>query len=153
MRGVRDHRRAASSNGRAALWAGAVGGALLLAAPSAGRADSVMLWNNTLLNEIRKTSGLLTDGPPEVAREIAMVDSAMYDAVNAATGQRYQPYAYTGGPVAHASADAAALQAGYAVMTSIFTSPVWQGTVPASVLTDITSTYNTALAGLGTRRR
>jgi hypothetical protein len=46
-----------------------------------------MLWNGTLLSIIQQTSGLLTDGPPEVGREIAMVDTAVYDAVNAATGE------------------------------------------------------------------
>jgi hypothetical protein len=150
MRGFRDKRRAATSIGKPALWAGAVSGVLLVAAPSASRADSVMAWNNTLLTVIQQTSALLTDGPPEVAREIAMVDGAMYDAVNAATGEKYKPYAYTGKAVPSASADAAALQAGYAVMTSIFTGSAWNGTVPASVLTDITDTYSTARAALGT---
>jgi hypothetical protein len=149
MRGFRDIRRAASSIGKPMSWIGALSGVVLLAVPSASRADSVMLWNNTLLTEIQRTSGFFTNGPPEIAREIAMVDGAMYDAVNAATGEQYKPYAYAGGPVANASADAAALQAGYAVMESIFTSSQWEGAVPPVVLTDITTAYNTALSALG----
>jgi hypothetical protein len=41
------------------------------------------------------------------------------------------------------------LQAGYAVMSSIFNGPQWDGNVPAAVLADITSTYNTAKSLLG----
>src|SRR5215472_12291678 len=102
---------------------------------------------------IQQTSGLLTSGPPEVGREIAMVDTAMYDAVNAATGETYKPYAYTGGPVVNASADAAALQAGYTVMQSLFTNnPVWgagDNSLPATVPKLITHAYKSGLAALG----
>jgi hypothetical protein len=112
-----------------------------------------MLWNDTLLNIIPQTSGLLTSGPPEVAREIAMVDVAMYDAVNAATGETYKPFTYTGGPVANASVDAAALQAGYTVMLGLFTNnPVWNvggNSLPPTVPGLITSAYAAGLAALG----
>jgi hypothetical protein len=125
--------------------------------PSAVRADAIMTWNNELLAVIRQTSPLLVNGPPEVAREIAMVDTAMFDAVNAATGMKYRSYAYTGPAVPGASADAAALAAGYRVMTSIFSNPVWQlpppqgnPTLAATVLTSINTAYQTALAGLDT---
>jgi hypothetical protein len=122
--------------------------------PSAGRADAILTWNNELLDAIRQTSALLVNGPPEVAREIAMVGTGMFDAVNAATGLTYRPYAYTGPAISGASADAAALSAGYQVMTSIFSSSLWQ-MVPAgnpmiadNVLASINATYITALAGL-----
>ena len=123
--------------------------------PSAGRADAILTWNNELLDAIRQTSALLVNGPPEVAREIAMVGTGMFDAVNAATGLTYRPYAYTGPAVSGVSADAAALSAGYQVMTSIFSSSLWQMPPPAgspliatSVLASINTTYATALAGL-----
>lgn len=130
-------------------------GIVAAAWPSAGRADAILTWNNELLDAIRQTSALQVDGPPEVAREIAMVDTAMFDAVNAATGLTYASFAYTGKPVSGASADAAALSAGYQVMTSIFSSPLWQLPLPqgspaiaANVLANINSTYTTALASL-----
>jgi hypothetical protein len=89
------------------------------------------------LSIIPQTSGLVADGPPEVGREIAMVGAAMYDAVNAATGEAYEPYAYTSGQVLNASVDATALQAGYTVMQSLFTNnPVWNAddsSLPPSV--------------------
>ena len=127
-------------------WATA---ALLLSMPSVARADAVMLWNNELLSIIQQTSPLLTDGPPEVAREIAMVDTAMYDAVNAATGETYKPYAFSTGPFhLQASADAAALQAGFTVMRSIFSNPIWGSAVTASILPQIAQTYKTGLSQL-----
>jgi hypothetical protein len=76
-----------------------------------------------------------------------MVDTAMYDAVNAATGQTYKPYAYAPGPMT-ASADAAASQAGFTVMQSIFSNPVWGAPVPAAILPQITQAYTAGLASL-----
>jgi hypothetical protein len=153
MRRLRKDRQLGNSFACAPAWTGALAATLLLAAPWAARADAVMLWNDTLLSIIQQTSGLLTDGPPEVGRQIAMVDTAMYDAVNAATGETYKPYAYTGGPVVNASVDAAALQAGYTVMQSLFTNnPVWSAggnSLPASVPASITVAYNMGLAALG----
>jgi hypothetical protein len=139
--------------GKRLAWAGALAAMLLLAAPAVARADAVALWNDTLLNVIQQTSVLLTDGPPEVGREIAMVDTAIYDAVNAATGETFKPYVYTGGPAVNASVDAAALQAGYTTMQSLFTNnPVWSAggnSLPATVPSLITDAYEKGLAALG----
>jgi hypothetical protein len=44
-----------------------------------GRADVIADVNAQLLNIIQYTSPALIDGPPNVAREIAMVNGAMYD--------------------------------------------------------------------------
>ena len=145
---------------RSLRWAGRLAGLVVGAGaaclPSSGRADAILTWNDELLSAIRQTSGLMVDGPPEVAREMAMVDTAMYDAVNAASGLPYSRYAYTGPAVANASVDAAALSAGYQVMNSIFSNPIWahnpggSAAIQSSVLASIGSTYNTALAALGT---
>ena len=94
----------------------------LLAFAQAGRADVIADVNQQVLNIIQNTSGALIDGPPNVAREIAMVNGAMYDAVNAAsggTGSSGSLY-YHGGPVANASAQAAALSAAVTVMNSLY---------------------------------
>ena len=127
--------------------AGIVAALLLPVASPAAHAGAVMLWNDTLLSIAQQTSGLLTNGPPEIAREIAMVDTAMYDAANASTGQTYKPYAYAPGPM-HASPDAAALQAGFTVMQNIFSNPVWGAPVSASVLPQIAQAYTAGLASL-----
>ncbi|HTC08338.1 MAG TPA: hypothetical protein VK726_06130 [Acetobacteraceae bacterium] len=52
-----------------------------------------------------------------------MVDSAMFDPVNAASGSPYQPANYTGGSVQGANANAAALQAALTVMTNLYINP------------------------------
>ncbi len=100
---------------------------LLLAAVAAGgfivssasRADVITDVNAQLLNIIANTSPALIDGPPNVAREIAMVNGAMFDAVNAVSGSPYQAISYTGS-IANASAQAAALSAAYTVMNSLY---------------------------------
>jgi hypothetical protein len=88
--------------------------------PSSVHANVVIDVNNALLSIIQNTSAALVDGPPEVAREIALIDGAMFDAANAASGSPYPPIAYNGGPVSGASADAAALQAALIVMKSLY---------------------------------
>jgi hypothetical protein len=98
----------------AAIWLAA------FASPGSARANAVVDVNNALLITIENTSASLVDSPPEVAREIAMVDGAMFDAVNAASGSPYGPIAYGGGAVSGASADAAALQAALTVMNNLY---------------------------------
>jgi hypothetical protein len=100
--------------------AGLLASALLVAGPTLARADVITEVNDALLNIFQNTSASLIDGPPEVAREIAMVDGAMFDAVDAASGSPYAPMAYAGGAVSGASADAAALGAAVTVMNSLY---------------------------------
>jgi hypothetical protein len=98
----------------AAVWLAAY------ASPVSAGANVVVDVNNALLIIIENTSASLVDSPSEVAREIAMVDGAMFDAVNAASGSPYGPIAYGGGAVSGASADAAALQAALTVMNNLY---------------------------------
>ena len=100
-------------------WLAAIAIAALTSMPAA-HADVIADANAALVNIVRVTSASLVDGPPEVAREIAMVDGAMFDAVNAATGSRYTAMAYAGAAVSGASADAAALMAALSVMKSLY---------------------------------
>lgn len=103
------------------LWAGA---ACLAAAvyPGIAQADVISDVNAALNQIITVTSSSLVDGPPEVAREIAIVNTAMFNAVNAASSGQYQSYDFSGGTVADASATAAALQAGYSALSGLFLS-------------------------------
>ena len=80
--------------------------------------NAVLQVNQSLLTAIRATAA----NPVAASREIAITEIAVYDAVNAASGLAYRPYAYTGGAVAGASAEAAALAAGYGVLVSLFPS-------------------------------
>jgi hypothetical protein len=154
------HRRLPSQRYLALLITKIAGGGICALAgcllnPGAAHADPISAWNNELLSVIRKTSPLLVDGPPEVAREIAIVGTSMFDAVNAATGLTYSPYAYTGGAVTGASADAAAFQAGYRAMINIFGDPIWTGAggnaalITNTILPEINAVYAAGLTSLG----
>jgi len=110
--------------GRNGSWGrlGALLGALwlcLVAVPSIGHADVITDVNNDVLNIIQNTSASWIDGPPEVANEIQMIDSAMFDAVNAASGGTLIPINYSGA-VANADANAAALSAALTVMNNLY---------------------------------
>src|SRR5271169_2054617 len=84
------------------------------------RANVVVDVDNALINIIQNTSAALVDSVPEVAREIALIDGAMFDAVNAASGSPFPPIAYQGGPMSGADPNAAALQAALTVMNSLY---------------------------------
>ncbi len=118
--------------------------------PDSVHANAVTDVNNALLNIIQNTSAALVDGPPEVAREIALIDGAMFDAVNAASGSPYPPIAYKGGPVSGADPNAAALQAALIVMNSLYgPSSLYQqyeGVTGATFYPSI-PTYKNALVG------
>jgi hypothetical protein len=94
-----------------------------LAMLTAAHADVITDVNTTVLNIIQNTSASLLNGPPEVANEIQMIDGAMFDAVNAATGSTFNAINYTGGAIAGANANAAALQAAVTVMNNLYVSP------------------------------
>ena len=104
-------------------WAAVLFETVWLAAfASSGYAQTnvVVDVNNALLSIIINTSASLVDGPPEVAREIALINGAMFDAVNAASGCPYQSVAYRGQCVSGADPNAAALQAALTVMNSLY---------------------------------
>ncbi len=117
--------------------------------------NPVLTIDNEFLNDTRLTSGLLVSGPPEVAREMAIIGSAMFDAANAASGLTYPSVAYVGGAVSGVSVDAAALTAGYTALRGIFANSIWavtpggSATLQTTVLNSIDATYATALATLG----
>ncbi len=131
-----------------------------------GAANCVVMWNDTLNSLIRQTSALLIDGPPEVANQIAILGTSMFNAVNAATGMQYNGYNDSGGAVANADAQAAALAAGYGALMGVFANPGAAGNpssggqtfgallaaaspaLSASITQQINTTYATALANL-----
>jgi hypothetical protein len=88
----------------------------------AGTLNPLEFWNQELLQGIR--NDLMS--PTQAAYDIAIIDNAMYDAVNAATGLTYKPFSYTGGAVAGADAAAAAFYAGKQAELSLFSSSASQ---------------------------
>ncbi len=114
--------------------------------PRPAHADNMVTdWNNEFLLITQQTSGNLVAGPPEVAREIAVMGEAMSDAVNAATGSTIPSFAYTGGSTLNANTSVAAATAAYTALTSLFSDAAWQ--TPISAVTGTGSnTSNVTLA-------
>ena len=102
--------------------------ATLLFGPAVAKADAVLDWNLIAVN----TAIANGQSPFAQARYAAIVQLAVFEAVNAITGD-YQPY--LGSIVAPhgASADAAAIQAAYRVLSTYF---------PASASTLVTARAN-----------
>ena len=103
--------------------------ATLLFGPAVAKADAVLDWNLIAVN----TSVANGQNPFAQARYAAIVQLAVFEAVNAITGD-YQPY--LGSIVAPhgASADAAAIQAAYRVLSTYFPSASTLGTARANSL-------------------
>ncbi len=97
--------------------------------------NAVVTWNVNAQNEIYEVA---RQSPATAARSFAMVQGAVYDAVNAVTGVRYEPY-LTAPKARHgASADAAVAAAASDVLLSLF--PEQAATIQAQ--------YDTALAAI-----
>ncbi len=108
-------------------------------------ANAVTDWNAEFLTITQQTSGNLADGPPEVARDIAIMGNAMADAVNAATGSTISYYGYSGGSVAGADSSVAAEVAAYGTINNIFNDAAWQQSI-SSVTGSGNNTSNVTLA-------
>jgi hypothetical protein len=82
--------------------------------------DVVIQWNSILLNAIQ----LAQTAPPLGARNQAIVHAAIYDAVNA-IDRSYKPYLVniSASEAAGASKEAAAVEAAYQTLVTVFTDP------------------------------
>ena len=93
-------------------------------APSAARAASpapgpnaVVLWNSNAQNEIYEVA---REGPFVASRSFAMVQGAVYDAVNSIAGTPYEPYLIAPPARRTDSADAAVAAAAGGVLLSLY---------------------------------
>ena len=80
--------------------------------------DEAIYWNQQALQAI-KTAGGAGAPPPKSSRALAMVSVALFDAVNSTSGL-YSPYHYGASAPSGTSADAAACQAAYEVLSSLY---------------------------------
>lgn len=109
------------------------------------RGDIVTDWNASVLNVIREWSTtandpyqgrIVTARPPEVARNLAMIHAAMFDAINA-TGGPYKSYVYAGSVVSGTSAVAAGAAAAHHVASALYSAPdelaLWDATFAESL--------------------
>jgi hypothetical protein len=96
----------------------------VLFSSAAARADVVLDWNTIAVN----TAVVNHQNPFAQARYAAIVQLAVFEAVNAITGE-YQPYLGTITAPPGASAEAAAIEAAYQVLSAYF--PASQATLTA----------------------
>ncbi len=96
---------------------------------AAARADAVLDWNTIAVN----TAVANKQNPFAQGRTVAIVQLAVFEAVNAITGD-YKPYLGITEP-SSASAEAAAIEAAYKVLSDYFPDPATQ----AALLADRTS--------------
>ena len=105
------------------------------------RGNTIQDWNASALDIVRQwttTSNdpyqgrIVTSQPPLVARNLAMIHAAMFDAVNAVTGQ-YHAYRVNLPPQMGASAKVAAAAAAFEVAKSLYSAvdeiAVWQASL------------------------
>ena len=108
--------------------------------------DSVLVWNQYAVEALANPTTAATPGagqpPPVAVIHLAMVQTAVYDAVNAIEGG-YTPFAY-GGQAAGASIEAAVATAAYDVLTGLDPAPP----LPAGVLTRLTNLRDAFLAAI-----
>ncbi|MEO7318218.1 MAG: hypothetical protein ABIZ56_04435, partial [Chthoniobacteraceae bacterium] len=88
---------------------------LLLLTTSLARADIVTDWNETALAAIRTDK----TPPPKAARALAILHTAIYDAVNGIT-QTHERYLVPGKPSGPASPEAAVSAAAHLVLVRLF---------------------------------
>jgi hypothetical protein len=99
------------------LWFAAVSALVVLAWPAVAQADAVTDWNAIASDAIVVRAGQ----PPAVsALSFAMVQGAVYDAVNAIDQIRYRPYLTSPAANPWDSKDAAAATAAFRVLVGMF---------------------------------
>ena len=127
----------------------ACGAVLACAMASRAYADVVTDWDNVLAGAIR--ADVTQPGPTKVARNMAMVHAAVFDAVNSVDG-RFEPY-HLKVPVAPGtSAEAAAAQAAYQVLVNLYPAqkPAFDAALAASLAGVPASPGKNAGIALGT---
>jgi hypothetical protein len=119
----------------------AMAAAALLAAPAAARANAVTDWNRTMIGalETAKTP------PPPASRVAAIVQAAVYDAVNGIR-PRFAPYRVAPAAPSGASRAAAAAGAAHEALSTLF--PAQQATFDGQLAPLSASTDPSIVAGL-----
>lgn len=97
--------------------------------------SSLIAWNDTMLDAVRAAKS----APPIASRAMAMVETAVYDAVNAANGTPYESY-ITHTASAGANEDAALVSAYYQTLKVLF--PSFAPTLDAKYSASIASLQN-----------
>ncbi len=132
-------------------WLAALTAVVALAAPVAAQANAVTDWNRIANDTLVVIPGPAGGAPPHYQLNLAMVQGAVYDAVNATEPKHYRPYLLNRRVGATASKDAAVATAAYRVLYYIV------NTAPAALsqaqrdalLSSLANAYANALAPIG----
>ena len=114
----------------------------------AASGDAVRAWNEIAVNTLIGLPGPAGGAPPAAQVHVAMVQGAVYDAVNAIGGhQRYRPYLLRKHFSARSSQDAAVAAAAYGVLRDIVsTVPNVPDATRMTMLDTLATQYADALA-------
>lgn len=128
-----------------ALVMGLLAACTSVASATRASADTVVQWNAIMSNM------LLTDpqyeNPGMASRTMAMVNLAMFDAVNGISGQRSTFYSHSVSPDSGASMEAAAAAAAHGVLSSIY--PGQQMTLDAELAASLSLIADNAARNAG----
>jgi hypothetical protein len=111
--------------------------------------DAVRAWNEIAVNTLIALPGPAGGAPPGAAVHVAMVQGAVFDAVNAIGHRHYRPYLLKKRFSWWASKDAAVAAAAYGVLNNIVsTAPNIPDATRTAVLDTLAMQYADALAGI-----
>ena len=121
--------------------------------PHPPSADAVSTWNEIAVSTLVGLPPAAGGAPSAAPIHMAMVQGAVYDAVNAIGRRHYRPYLLTTRFSGRASADAAVATAAHAVLADIVaTVPNILGPARATLLASLAKQYADFLAGIRDNR-
>jgi hypothetical protein len=131
-------------------WLAAFVAAVALAVPAAAQANEVTNWNRIAMSTLVVFPGPAGGAPPALQIHMAMVQGAVYDALNATEPKHHRPYLLKRRFGSTASQEAAAATAAWRVLSSIVSGvPL---TIPfsnrASLLAGLAVQHNTSLSAI-----
>ena len=125
------------------------------------RGNTIQDWNAAALDIVRQwttysndpyPNRIVTAQPPMVARNLAMIQTAMFDAANAVTG-RYTGYVFQTTPQPNASENAAAASAAFEVAKQLYRASdelaVWQASLSETLSQETDATARDSGVSLG----
>lgn len=133
---------------------GALGVSSASAAPRAGTdASEVIRWNQVATTTLAAVPGPNGGAPPALQINLAMVQGAVYDAVNAIGPKRHRPYLLKKRTGAKASIDAAVATAAYDVLSELVSTAPERAPFPgrAALMSTLSSAYAASLEAIDHR--
>ena len=130
---------------------GTLGVSSAWAAPRAGTDSSeVIRWNHVATTTLAAIPGPNGGAPPALQINLAIVQGAVYDAVNAIGPKRHRPYLLTMRTGGKASVDAAVATAAHDVLSQLVSTAPVRAPFPgrAGLLSTLSTAYTASLEAL-----